>query len=92
MTMIAARRSLAITSSRVCSKRQMSDGPKLHKAKDVWAQLEGTRPKDPHPHNVFHPPYNMGVAAALVGGVVAFGYGSMYMGMRHQQIKQGYWK
>eukprot|EP00548_Thalassiothrix_antarctica_P007754 CAMPEP_0194132302 /NCGR_PEP_ID=MMETSP0152-20130528/2806_1 /TAXON_ID=1049557 /ORGANISM="Thalassiothrix antarctica, Strain L6-D1" /LENGTH=88 /DNA_ID=CAMNT_0038827309 /DNA_START=33 /DNA_END=296 /DNA_ORIENTATION=- len=86
-----SRRALTVVTSRACAKRSMSDAPKMHKAKDVWASIEATRPKDDHPHNVFHPPYNKFVAAFLVGGVVVFGYGSMYMGMRHQQYKQGYW-
>merc|ERR1711862_636816 len=87
-----AHRALAAATSRAYAKRSMSDAPKMHKAKDVWRQIEATRPKDDHPHNVFHPPYNKVTAFVLVFGAFAFGYGSMYAGMRHQQYKQGYWK
>jgi hypothetical protein len=41
---------------------------------------------------VFHPPYSKVTAAFGVITVVSLGYGAMYMGMRHQQYKQGYWK
>ena len=38
--------------TRAVSRRAMSDaaGPKLHKAKDAWKQLETTRPPEGHPH------------------------------------------
>lgn len=38
--------------TRAVSRRAMSDaaGPKMHKAKDVWKQLETTRPPVGHPH------------------------------------------
>lgn len=86
-----ARRAVARVVSN--AHRSMSTAtPKTHKAKDVWAQIEATRPKDPHPHNVFHPPYNKVSSAILVASILVAGYGSMYMGMRHQQYKQGYWK
>lgn len=42
--------------SRVGAKRAMSEstGPRMHKAKDVWANLEATRPKEGHPHVSFN--------------------------------------
>jgi hypothetical protein len=41
---------------------------------------------------VFHPPYN-GVAVGIgVFTVFALGYGTMGIGMAHQQYKQGFWK
>lgn len=44
-------RSVAVRiASRVGSKRSMSEGPKMHRARDSWATLENARPKDPHPH------------------------------------------
>jgi hypothetical protein len=39
--------------SRVGAKRTMSTTPKMHKAKDVWKQLESTRPPQGHPHVSF---------------------------------------
>eukprot|EP00979_Chaetoceros_neogracilis_P017329 scaffold10203_cov272-Chaetoceros_neogracile.AAC.28 len=80
--------------SRTGAKRAMSDtpGPKMHKAKDAWKTIHATRPVDPHPHNVFHPPYNKVTSAVAVCSVVGLGYGVMYSGLRHQQKKQGYWK
>jgi len=45
-----AHRALAAATSRAYAKRSMSDAPKMHKAKDVWRQIEATRPKDDHPH------------------------------------------
>ena len=36
--------------TRVGAKRTMSTTPKMHKAKDVWKQLESTRPPEGHPH------------------------------------------
>mmetsp|Transcript_11830 Transcript_11830/g.17941 ORF Transcript_11830/g.17941 Transcript_11830/m.17941 type:complete len:91 (-) Transcript_11830:351-623(-) len=84
----------ARTASRMVSKRAMSSagGPKLHKAKDAWQTIAATRPVDPHPHNVFHPPYNKVTVGCMIAGVLTAGYGSMYYGMWHQQKKQGYWK
>eukprot|EP00585_Thalassiosira_rotula_P004041 CAMPEP_0196139624 /NCGR_PEP_ID=MMETSP0910-20130528/6834_1 /TAXON_ID=49265 /ORGANISM="Thalassiosira rotula, Strain GSO102" /LENGTH=90 /DNA_ID=CAMNT_0041400373 /DNA_START=56 /DNA_END=328 /DNA_ORIENTATION=+ len=80
--------------ARVGSKRSMSTAaaPKQHKAKDMWATLEKTRPPPGHPHTVFEPPYSTPVVAGMVIGVITTGYGMMYFGMRHQQYKQGYWK
>ena len=47
-TMIARRAVLRLAST---TPRSMSTAtPKTHKAKDVWAQIEATRPKDDHPH------------------------------------------
>ena len=44
-----ARRAVARFASN--AQRNMSTAPpKTHKAKDVWVQIEATRPKDPHPH------------------------------------------
>jgi hypothetical protein len=46
--MIARRAVVRVVSN---AHRSMSTAtPKTHKAKDVWAQIEATRPKDPHPH------------------------------------------
>lgn len=70
----------------------MSDAPRMHKAKDVWKDMVATRPVDHHPHNVFEPPYSKVTAAVGILSILGLGYGSMYMGMRHQQYKQGYWK
>lgn len=36
--------------SRIGSRRQMSDAPRMHKAKDAWKDMVATRPVDPHPH------------------------------------------
>ena len=48
LTMFARR---AVTRLAPNAQRSMSTAtPKTHKAKDVWAQIEATRPKDPHPH------------------------------------------
>mmetsp|Transcript_18636 Transcript_18636/g.17945 ORF Transcript_18636/g.17945 Transcript_18636/m.17945 type:complete len:94 (+) Transcript_18636:61-342(+) len=82
------------TVARNGARRAMSDtpGPRMHKAKDAWAQIKNTRPVDPHPHNVFHPPYNPVAAGVGVVTVIFLGYGFMHNGMRHQQYKQGYWK
>ncbi|GFH46685.1 hypothetical protein CTEN210_03159 [Chaetoceros tenuissimus] len=78
--------------SRVGSRRAMSDAPKLHTAKNSWKTINATRPVDPHPHNVFEPPYNKLTVGLMVVGVVCTGYGSMFYGLSHQQKKQGYWK
>mmetsp|Transcript_23282 Transcript_23282/g.39797 ORF Transcript_23282/g.39797 Transcript_23282/m.39797 type:complete len:91 (-) Transcript_23282:249-521(-) len=79
---------------RVGSRRPMStaSAPKTHMAKDVWPELQKTRPPPGHDHTVFEPPYNTAVVAAGVVTVITTGYGMMYFGMRHQQYKQGYWK
>lgn len=48
LTMIARR---AVARFAPNAQRSMSTAtPKTHKAKDVWTQIEATRPKDPHPH------------------------------------------
>ena len=46
--------------TRAVSRRAMSDaaGPKMHKAKDAWKQLESTRPPEGHPHVSFFLHYN----------------------------------
>mmetsp|Transcript_15536 Transcript_15536/g.19714 ORF Transcript_15536/g.19714 Transcript_15536/m.19714 type:complete len:94 (-) Transcript_15536:334-615(-) len=84
------------TASRAGSKRAMmsteSTGPRMHKAKDAWKEIQATRPPEGHPHLVFHPPYNKATVAFGVLSVLTLGYGSMYSGMRHQQYKAGYWK
>ena len=38
--------------SRIGARRAMSEsaGPRTHKAKDVWAELQATRPPEGHPH------------------------------------------
>ncbi len=43
------------TVARNGAKRAMSEtsGPRLHKAKDAWAQMKSSRPVDPHPHVSF---------------------------------------
>jgi len=41
---------------------------------------------------MFHPPYNFAVTTAMVIGIALTGWGLMSLGVRHQQIKQGYWK
>jgi hypothetical protein len=41
---------------------------------------------------VFELPYNPIVTTSMIIGVVAFGAGSMFFGVAHQQYKQGYWK
>ena len=40
------------TASRVVSKRTMSDaaGPRMHKAKTAWKEIQATRPPEGHPH------------------------------------------
>eukprot|EP00558_Chaetoceros_sp_UNC1202_P014502 CAMPEP_0197233654 /NCGR_PEP_ID=MMETSP1429-20130617/1662_1 /TAXON_ID=49237 /ORGANISM="Chaetoceros sp., Strain UNC1202" /LENGTH=90 /DNA_ID=CAMNT_0042691947 /DNA_START=27 /DNA_END=296 /DNA_ORIENTATION=+ len=88
-----ANNTMRTAATRMGTRRAMSDatGPKMHKAKDAWKQINATRPVDPHPHNVFHPPYNKATVAAGVLTVLSLGYGSMYYGMYHQQTKQGYW-
>mmetsp|Transcript_15003 Transcript_15003/g.25451 ORF Transcript_15003/g.25451 Transcript_15003/m.25451 type:complete len:91 (-) Transcript_15003:108-380(-) len=90
--MMYSRRVISRAVAGLASKRTMSAAPKSHRAKDVWAELEATRPKEDHPHLVFHPPYDNVTVFIGVASCVLFGYGSMYYGMRHQQYKQGYWK
>ncbi len=40
------------TASRVGSRRTMSEsaGPRMHKAKDAWKEIQATRPPEGHPH------------------------------------------
>lgn len=50
-TMIAARRAVVQAAARAQARcMSTAAAPKTHKAKDVWRQIEATRPKDPHPH------------------------------------------
>mmetsp|Transcript_18393 Transcript_18393/g.21216 ORF Transcript_18393/g.21216 Transcript_18393/m.21216 type:complete len:92 (+) Transcript_18393:67-342(+) len=91
--MTVAINTVRTVATRVGSKRAMSSaGPRMHKAKDAWSELQTTRPPEGHPHNVFEPPYNKATAALGVLSVLGLGYGTMYFGLSHQQRKQGYWK
>lgn len=49
-TMLARSAAVRTIAQRATSKRTMSSAPKMHKAKDLWPELQKTRPVDPHPH------------------------------------------
>lgn len=36
---------------------------------------------------VFHPPYDRVTVVLLIGGIVGFGWGSMWYGVVHQQVR-----
>jgi hypothetical protein len=36
---------------------------------------------------VFHPPYDKVTVCVLIGGIIGFGWGSMYYGFVHQQVR-----
>merc|ERR1719491_1056571 len=93
-SMAVTKATIRAVASRMGAQRAASGttGPRMHKAKDAWSELQTTRPPVGHPHNVFHPPYSKYTAAFGVISVVTLGYGSMFFGMSHQQKKQGYWK
>eukprot|EP00544_Gedaniella_sp_CCMP2646_P003369 CAMPEP_0202487128 /NCGR_PEP_ID=MMETSP1361-20130828/5546_1 /ASSEMBLY_ACC=CAM_ASM_000849 /TAXON_ID=210615 /ORGANISM="Staurosira complex sp., Strain CCMP2646" /LENGTH=89 /DNA_ID=CAMNT_0049116449 /DNA_START=35 /DNA_END=301 /DNA_ORIENTATION=- len=87
-----ARSALARTVARTSgSRRSMSDAPKMHKYKNCEQLLKETRPPSGHAHLTFNPPYNPVHTTTGILLIMAIGYGTMYAGMRHQQIKQGYW-
>lgn len=53
-TMTVISNTIRVASRRaVSSRRNMSDaagGPRMHKAKDTWKELQATRPPVGHPH------------------------------------------
>lgn len=93
MSLFAARRATTQAVGRSLSRR-MSTAPRLHKAKDEWAQFVAKRPQPDHldAHKCFHPPYNPAIVGGGIIMVWVLGYGSMYFGFSWQQKKQGYWK
>jgi hypothetical protein len=38
---------------------------------------------------VFHPPFDKVTVCVLIGSIIGFGWGSMYYGFVHQQVRLG---